>query len=58
MVVGYGSVVYGSVGGIWQRWWYMAAVVVYGSSDEWCGGGVRNCDRTRNSKGLDAKTNN
>ena len=26
--------VYGSGGRIWQRWWYMAAVVVYGSSDE------------------------
>ena len=30
VVYGYGSVVYGSVGGIWQRWWYMLAVVVYG----------------------------
>ena len=27
-------VVYGSGGRIWQRWCYMAAVVVYGSSDE------------------------
>ena len=27
---GYMVVVYGSGGGIWQRWWYMAAVVVYG----------------------------
>ena len=24
-------VVYGSGDGIWQRWWYMAAVMVYGS---------------------------
>ena len=24
------------IGGIWQRWWYMAVVVVYGS-----GGGIR-----------------
>ena len=34
LVYGYGSVVYGSVGGIWQRWWYMATVVGYGSNDE------------------------
>ena len=28
---GYMAVVYGSGGGIWQRWWDMVAVVVYGS---------------------------
>ena len=27
---GYMMVRYGSDGGIWQRWWYMVAVVVYG----------------------------
>ena len=29
---GYMVVGCGSRGGIWQRWWVMAAVVVYGSS--------------------------
>ena len=27
---GYMMVRYASGGGIWQRWWYMVAVVVYG----------------------------
>ena len=53
------------IGGIWQRWWYKAALVGYGRGGgiwqqrwRWCGGGVTNYDRTRNSIGLDPKTSN